>query len=93
MTGSNGLLVAWRKGPLAVYVSGILLPVVVALFRPELMSVLGITVYAVLFWAGPFVSAAAVTWSDWSTRWRIAWALLVPVFVAAAIIIVFVFLK
>lgn len=93
MTDSSGFLFAWGIGPLAVYVSGILLPVVVAVFRPELMSTLGITVYATLFWAGPFASAAAVTWSEWSTRWRIAWALLVPVFAAAAIIIVFVFLK
>jgi len=90
MTESKGFVLTWGKGPLAVYVSGILLPVVVAHFRPELMSILGITVYAVVFWAGPFASAAAVAWSEWSTRWRIAWALLVPVFVAAAIIVVFV---
>ena len=89
MPEPEGYLRRWGRGPLAVYLCGILLPVLVALFRSELMAPLGVPVYAVLFWAGPFASAAAVAWSDWPAGWRAVWILLVPVTVAAALGLVF----
>ena len=72
----------WGVSPLFVYAAGILLPVLIALFRPNLMPILGLPVFAVLFWTGPFASATAVFWSDWSATWRVAWILLIPVFIA-----------
>jgi hypothetical protein len=72
----------WGSGPLSAYVAGILLPALIAFRRPDLMPVLGLTAYAVLFWTGPFASATAVFWSDWSPTWRAAWIVLIPVFVA-----------
>jgi hypothetical protein len=73
----------WGNGPLSIYVIGILLPVLTALLRPALMPLLGLPIYATLFWVGPFASAAVVFWSGWSPGWRAAWVLLIPVFVAA----------
>jgi len=61
---------------------GIFLPVLIALLRPTLMPVLGLPVFAVLFWTGPFASATTVFWSNWPPTWRAAWILLIPVFVA-----------
>lgn len=90
MPESSSFLHRWGFGPLFSYIAGILLPAVSASLRPELMSALGVPAYAVLFWTGPFVSAAAVVWSNWSTGWRIVWALLVPVFVLALIAAIFV---
>jgi len=46
------------------------------------MPVLGLPAYAVLFWTGPFVSAAAVFWSNWSPAWRAAWIVLIPALAA-----------
>lgn len=54
------------------------------------MALLGVSVYAVLFWAGPFASAAAVIWTNWSVGWRVAWILLVPVCVAVLLGAVFI---
>jgi hypothetical protein len=72
----------WGVSPLFVYAAGILLPVLIALLRPNLLPILGLPVFAVLFWTGPFASATAVFWSGWSPTWRAAWILLIPVFVA-----------
>jgi len=72
----------WGVSPLFVYAAGILLPVLIALLRPNLMPILGLPVFAVLFWTGPFASASAVFWSGWPATWRAVWILLVPVFVA-----------
>ena len=72
----------WGVTPLAVYAVGVLLPILIASLRPNLMPVLGLPVYATLFWTGPFVSATSVFWSGWSPAWRAAWILLIPVFVA-----------
>lgn len=82
MPESGGFLHKWGFAPLAVYVSGIILPAIVASLRTDLMPLLGVPIYTTLFWTGPFVSAAAVFWSDWSAAWRAAWVLLVPVFAA-----------
>lgn len=71
----------WGVSPLSVYAAGILLPILMALLRPNLMPILGLPVYAVLFWTGPFASATAVFWSGWSPIGRAAWILLIPVFV------------
>lgn len=68
-----------------VYACGLLLPLIVAVFRSDLLGLLGLPVYAVSFWTGPFVSAAAVIWSGWSLKWRAVWILLVPVILAAAL--------
>ncbi len=46
------------------------------------MPLIGLPVYASLFWAGPFASAAAVFWSGWSAARRAVWVLLAPVFTA-----------
>lgn len=85
----GAFLQRWGTGPLTIYVGGIFLPLVVALVRSELMTVIGVPLYALLFWAGPFVSAAAVIWTAWSAIWRAAWILLVPVFAGAALGFVF----
>lgn len=79
----------WGRLPLIAYSGGILLPVVVATLRQDLMSLLGVPAYAVLFWTGPFAAAAAVFWTNWSAGWRVAWILLVPVLAAAALGLVF----
>jgi len=50
------------------------------------MLLLGVPAFTVLFWTGPFVSAAAVVWSDRSAGWRALWIALVPVFIAVMII-------
>jgi hypothetical protein len=76
----------WGIGPLFVYAMGILLPAPIAFLRPELMPVVGLPVFAVLFWVGPFISATAVFWSDWSAAWRAAWIVLIPVFAAPTFI-------
>jgi hypothetical protein len=55
------------------------------------MIVLGVAVYTALFWTGPFASAAAVFWSNWSVGWRVVWVLLVPVFIALIFAAVFMF--
>lgn len=73
-----------------VYACGLLLPVIVALCRSELMVVIGVPMYTVLFWSGPFVSAAAVIWSDWSAVRRAVWILAVPVIVVTLLGLVFV---
>ena len=83
----------WRTGPLLVYVGGMLLPLIAALTRSELMIAIGVPAYTVLFWAGPFISAAAVIWTDWSIAWRAVWILLVPVISAATLALVFVVLS
>lgn len=83
----------WGRGPLLIYVCGVLLPAAVAIVRSELMAAVGVTLYTLLFWTGPFVSAAAVIWSDWTVMWRAVWIALVPVFVAAALGLVFVVLS
>jgi len=72
----------WGLSPLIVYAAGIVLPALIASLRPNLLPILGLPVYAVLFWTGPFASATAVFWSDWSPTWRAAWILLIPVFIA-----------
>ena len=72
----------WGIGPLSAYAVGILLPALIAFLRPDLLPVLGLPVYAVLFWAGPFASATSVFWSDWSPGWRATWIVLIPVLVA-----------
>lgn len=64
--------------PLLIYIGGLFLPATVALVRGDLMPAVGITAYATFFWAGPFASAAAVFWSDWSAGWRTVWVLLAP---------------
>ena len=83
MPEHGGFLHKWGFAPLTVYLSGVILPTVIAARRAELMPVLGVLVFTTLFWTGPFVSAAAVFWSDWSAAWRAAWVLLAPVFAAA----------
>jgi len=83
MTALRDLRLRWGIGPLSVYAAGILLPALIAFLRPDLMPVLGLPVYAVLFWTGPFASATAVFWSGWSPAWRTAWIVLIPVFVGA----------
>ncbi len=72
--------------PLVVYIIGVLLPVAVAFLRVKLMSAVGVPLYAVLFWAGPFASAATVFWSSWSPGWRLVWVVLIPGFVAITFI-------
>lgn len=79
----------WGRVPLIVYSCGILLPVIVALLRQELMFLLGVPAYAVLFWTGPFAAAAAVFWSRWSNGLRFAWILAAPFLSAAALGLVF----
>ena len=69
----------WGRVPLAIYLTGIVAPALVASLRPELLPVVGLPVFAVLFWTGPFASAAAVFWTKWSASWRLAWIALVPV--------------
>ena len=76
----------WGVSPLFVYAAGILLPVLIALLRPNLMPILGLPVYAVLFWTGPFASATSVFWSDWSPGWRATWIVLIPMLVALTFI-------
>lgn len=83
MPERTGFVHKWGTGPLIVYLCGILLPVCVAAMREELMIVLGVPVYTVSFWTGPFASAAAVVWTNWSAAWCAAWVLLVPVSIAA----------
>ena len=83
MPESSGIWYKWGRAPLAVYICGIFLPAVTAYLRIDLMPFLGLPIYTTLFWAGPFASAAAVFWSDWSAAWRAAWVLLAPVFAAA----------
>ena len=68
----------WGFAPLAVYICGVILPAVIASVRSDLMPLLGVPIYTTLFWTGPFVSAAAVFWSDWSAAWRVLWVLLAP---------------
>ena len=53
------------------------------------MPALGVLAYVVLFWVGPFASAAAVMWNDWSAGRRTVWILLVPVFIVALFALVF----
>ena len=79
---SAGFLGRWGTGPLVIYAIGILLPVLTALSRVDLMPFLGLPVYTILFWMGPFAGAAAVFWSGWSAVWRTVWVVLVPVFIA-----------
>jgi hypothetical protein len=76
----------WATVPLVIYVIGILLPVVVAFLRVKLMTAVGVPLYAVLFWTGPFASAATVFWSSWSPGWRVVWVMLIPAFVAITFI-------
>ena len=71
----------WGIGPLSIYAVGILMPALIAFLRPDLLPVLGLPVYAVLFWTGPFASATSVIWSNWSAGWRTVWILLIPLFV------------
>ena len=73
-----------------MYVCGVLLPVVCAFLRRDIMPALGVPAFAVLFWTGPFASAAAVMWNDWSVGRRAAWILLVPVFIAATFVLLLV---
>lgn len=84
-SAADGFLCKWGSGPLTVYLCGIALPAIVAFPREELMLLLGLPFYAVLFWTGPFASAAAVFWSSWSVGWRIIWLLLVPALAAASL--------
>ena len=86
MTALSTFWLRWGVGPLSAYVVGILLPAPIAFLRPDLMPVVGLPVFAVLFWTGPFLSAAAVFWSDWSSGWRAAWVVLIPVFAAPTFI-------
>jgi len=72
----------WGIGPLFVYAVGISMPALTASLRPDLLPVLGLPVYAVLFWTGPFASATSVFWSNWSAGWRATWIALIPVFAA-----------
>jgi hypothetical protein len=83
---TRGFLRHWGTVPLVIYVIGILLPVVLAFVRVKLMTVAGVPLYAVLFWAGPFASAATVFWSSWSPGWRVVWVMLIPAFVAITFI-------
>lgn len=78
----HALFCAPGKVPLAVYAFGIFLPAIVAFLRDELMLLLGVPAYTLLFRSGPFASAAAVFWSKWSVGWRAAWVLLAPVLAA-----------
>lgn len=80
----------WGRVPLTIYSCGVLLPVIVAALRQDLMSLLGVPVYAILFWTGPFVAGAAVFWSNWTGRWRAVWVVMIPVFVTTAIGAVFI---
>lgn len=82
MPEPDGFSRKWGFAPLVVYLCGVILPAIIASFRTDLMPLLGVPVYTTLFWAGPFVSAAAVFWSDWSAAWRAAWVLLAPAFAA-----------
>jgi hypothetical protein len=50
------------------------------------MGAVGVPLYAVLFWTGPFASAATVFWSSWSPGWRVVWVMLIPAFVAITFI-------
>ncbi|MGI9236886.1 MAG: hypothetical protein ACR2QZ_05785 [Woeseiaceae bacterium] len=75
---------------MVVYLFGISLPVIVAALRSELMIAVGVPVYTVLFWTGPFAAMASVFWTRWSAVWRTAWVLLVPLLSAAALGVVFV---
>jgi hypothetical protein len=86
MTSLRGFRERWGTGPLCIYIAGILLPAPIAFLRPDLMPVAGLPVFAVLFWTGPFVSAAAVFWSDWSATWRAAWIALIPILAAPTFI-------
>lgn len=90
MSEPDHFLSRWGPGPLAVYVVGIFVPVIVAALRSELMIAVGVPVYTVLFWMGPFAAIAAVFWTGWSAAWRTAWVLLVPLLSAAALGIVFI---
>ncbi len=87
--GTGRFLDNWGRVPLIVYSCGILLPVIVAQLRQELMFLLGVPAYTVLFWTGPFAAAAAVFWSRWSTGFRFAWILAAPLLSAAALGLVF----
>ncbi|MGI9235685.1 MAG: hypothetical protein ACR2RD_18800 [Woeseiaceae bacterium] len=80
----------WGPWPLVVYVIGISTPVIVAALRSELMLAVGVPVYTVLFWSGPFAAMASVFWTDWSAVWRTAWVLLVPLLSAAALGVIFI---
>jgi len=82
MTALRNFGLRWGFAPLSVYAVGILLPALIAFLRPDLLPVLGLPVYAVLFWLGPFASATSVFWSGWSPAWRAAWIALIPVFAA-----------
>ena len=82
MARSNGFLKPWRFLPLLIYAVGIVLPAFVAWQRPLLLPALGLTAYALLFWAGPFASAASLFWTDWTRGWRLVWIILIPVFAA-----------
>jgi hypothetical protein len=86
VTALHNIEKRWGIAPLSAYAVGILLPAPIAFLRPELMPVVGLPVFAVLFWTGPFVSAAAVFWSNWSTGWRAVWVVLIPVFSAPTFI-------
>lgn len=90
MSQSNRFLKRWGRGALAVYVFSIFGPLIVAALRGELMSAVGVPVYAALFWAGPFAAMAAVFWTGWSAAWRTAWVLLAPLLSAAALGVVFI---
>jgi hypothetical protein len=50
------------------------------------MTAVGVPLYAVLFWTGPFASATTVFWSSWSPGWRVVWVMLIPAFVAITFI-------
>lgn len=82
MSESSGFSHKWGFAPLAVYICGVILPAVIASLRTDLMPLLGVPIYTTLFWTGPFVSAAAVFWSDWSAASRAAWVLLAPALAA-----------
>ena len=86
----QGVIRRWGAGPLAVYALGILLPCVCAAFREDLLLLLGVPAFAILFWTGPFASAASVAWSGWSLRWRVFWILLIPLMVGAIFALLFV---
>jgi hypothetical protein len=62
------------------------MPALVASLRPGLLPLVGLPAFAVLFWLGPFASAAAVFWSRWSASWKVAWIVLVPVLAAPTFI-------
>ena len=82
MPEADGFSRKWGLAPLAIYICGLILPTITASLRTDLMPLIGVPIYATLFWTGPFASAAAVFWSGWSAAWRAIWVLLAPAFAA-----------